>query len=482
MIMFANIRQNFSLLIYQLRNSLVARYLRQGVYFLAVTLFFAFFGLEFYYLITTIDTLFPPIDVSFVTSVLAKKALVVTGGVIGLFVAYYKINSYRNLMLIMLRYFLIIVVVFIFWIVIKEDFYPKTPVFLLHFVQLSIATIALVKFRLFLKYSTFWMIGFVVLSGFIIFVFSHLGYAVSEPWGRSVDTFLTGEDNEPWVAFIVPSEDWIGGWFTWLSSLAFIKTIWRFFSNKKRKEARERDRIQIQTLARSTSISQVLSEVTDAVSSPVNSIKVDSESASDILKKSECSHEVDNKLNSVLNYTSQCFDVIGKIGNISPKQELKKDRVLVNKSIEKVVRLLRGRLKRNNIALRISIDKANPSVHLNTLELERVLLNLSNNSIQAMTDNARTKNKLTITSQTSGDTVQILVEDTGAEILNTEELFNFFKEARRYNYNDGLGLSLCLNRKTIESCQGALKLLSTSENGSKFIIELPKYIQNNVKK
>jgi signal transduction histidine kinase len=411
-----------------------------------------------------------------------KPVFVVTGGVIGLFVAYYKINSYRNSMLIMLRYFLIIVVVFIFWIVIKEDFSSDFSPFWLHFVQLGIATIALVKFRLFLKYSTFWIIRFVVLSGFIVFVFSHLGYEFSEPWGRSVDAFFTGEDNEPWMTSMVPSKDWIGKIFALLSSFSFIKIIWQFFSNKKRKEARERDRIQIQTLARSTSISQVLSEVTDAVLSPVNSIKVDSELASDFLKKSECSHEVDNKLDSVLNYTSQCFDVIGKIGNISPKKELKKDRVLVNKSIEKVVRLLRGKLKRNNIALRISVDKANPSVHLNTLELERVLLNLSNNSIKAMTDNARTKNKLTITSQTSGDTVEIMVEDTGAEILNTEEMFNFFKEARQYNYNDGLGLSLCLNRKTIESCQGSLKLLSTSEKGSKFVIELPKYIQNNVKK
>jgi len=225
-----------------------------------------------------------------------------------------------------------------------------------------------------------------------------------------------------------------------------------------------------------------LSEVVSVVSNPVNFIKSDSESASTILKKSLCSKEVDNKLNSVLKHTSRCFDIIGKVGNITPKQELKKDRVLVNKSIEKVVDLARSRLKRNNIAVQISVDKANPSVHLNTLELERVLLNLSNNSIQAMTDNARTKNKLTITSQTSGDTVQILVEDTGSEILNTEELFNFFKEARQYKYNDSLGLSLCLNRKTIESCQGTLKLVSTSEKGSKFIIELPKYAENNANK
>ena len=478
MIMFANIRQYKSLLIYKFKNSLFTNALKSFfssfvvyavVYPLIIALFFAFIGLEIYYLITTFDTFFRPDAIE--EDYFNKKFFVLIGGVIGLIIAWMRRNSHLNFIHIVLSYFSIVVMVFIAWIFIEEDLSLNSPDFLWHLLQLSISAIIALKIRWFLvMLSLRW---FLIISLAIIFVVHNIGSEYSGKWA---------EDYDSKFELFAPSIDWMNSIFTIGTTISAIEFYRRWILNKKRKAVRRKDREIIQTFRRSTSVGQVLSEVVSAVSNPVNFIKADSESASTILKKSQCSQEVDNKLNSVLKHTSRCFDIIGKVDNIAPKQELKKDRVLVNKSIEKVVDLVRSRLKRNNIAVQISVDKANPSVYLNTLEFERVLLNLSNNSIQVMTDNARTKNKLTITSQTSGDTVQILVEDTGSEILNTEELFNFFKEARQYNYNDGLGLSLCLNRKTIETCQGVLKLVSTSEKGSKFIIELPKYAENNANK
>jgi len=228
-------------------------------------------------------------------------------------------------------------------------------------------------------------------------------------------------------------------------------------------------------LERRTSVSQILREVTEQVSKPITSIKTDTEAASGILKISKCDTEVDRIIDGVAVNAGYCFDLFANINNISPKKEPSKVQAMINEGIKQVVDSFRARLERNNIAIELNLDKTKPSVFMNLLELEQVILNLGTNSIRAMLNNNKAKNKLTITSQTSDDMVQIIVEDTGCEIQNVEELFSLFKSKKiQRPYDKGLGLSLFLNRKTITSYQGTLELLSNSEMGSKFIIELPK--------
>jgi signal transduction histidine kinase len=100
--------------------------------------------------------------------------------------------------------------------------------------------------------------------------------------------------------------------------------------------------------------------------------------------------------------------------------------------------------------------------------VERVLVNLLSNSLEAMPDGGE------ISIRVWGDfaTVWMEVRDTGpgvpAEIRT--KLFQPFVTARKKN---GLGLGLALARQTIEEHGGDLQLLE-SDQGARFRLRLPR--------
>ncbi len=107
-------------------------------------------------------------------------------------------------------------------------------------------------------------------------------------------------------------------------------------------------------------------------------------------------------------------------------------------------------------------------------QLFRVLLNLSRNAVQAMTntsDDAVVK-RLTISAQRLPDGVQILVSDTGpgfpAKVR--ENLFTAFSATGQ---NGGTGLGLAIAAELIRAHGGTIELRDDDAPGSRFVIDLP---------
>ncbi|MEP1205788.1 MAG: HAMP domain-containing sensor histidine kinase [Rhizobiaceae bacterium] len=107
-------------------------------------------------------------------------------------------------------------------------------------------------------------------------------------------------------------------------------------------------------------------------------------------------------------------------------------------------------------------------------QLFRVLLNLSRNAVQAMTntsDNA-VVSRLTISAQRQADSVQILVSDTGpgfpAKVR--ENLFTAFSASGQ---NGGTGLGLAIAAELVRAHGGTIALQDHDAPGSRFEINLP---------
>jgi len=474
--MIANIRQYFSLLIYQIRNSVVVRLLKYAFYFFISLLSFSFIGLEIHHFLTTLFVSSTKINSYVVLIEPFKQYFIFFGAATGLFFAYKNLDIYRKFFLILLHYLVTVIIIFILWFILKEDINSDVPWVVLHLTQLISAVFLFLFYKKTTRFIKLYS-GLTLKLFLVWFIVHHVSQASAE------NIVTNWSDFKNWVEEITGLEgfffdipfDYIYNFFG-LGSLAPAF----FHLNRKRKtniykKARKKNSSSIRALERRTSVSQILREVTEQVSKPITSIKTDTEAASGILKISKCDTEVDRIIDGVAVNAGYCFDLFANINNISPKKEPSKVQAMINEGIKQVVDSFRARLERNNIAIELNLDKTKPSVFMNLLELEQVILNLGTNSIRAMLNNNKAKNKLTITSQTSDDMVQIIVEDTGCEIQNVEELFSLFKSKKiQRPYDKGLGLSLFLNRKTITSYQGTLELLSNSEMGSKFIIELPK--------
>ncbi|MDL4842708.1 ATP-binding protein [Aquibacillus rhizosphaerae] len=104
---------------------------------------------------------------------------------------------------------------------------------------------------------------------------------------------------------------------------------------------------------------------------------------------------------------------------------------------------------------------------LDEKQMKQVMYNLIRNSCDAI----GSKGKISIYSKINEDTYQLFIEDTGSGIpLELQEsIYSPFLT----NKDSGTGLGLTIVQKMIENQNGDIKLYSTSENGTTFLITLP---------
>jgi two-component system sensor histidine kinase TtrS len=264
------------------------------------------------------------------------------------------------------------------------------------------------------------------------------------------------------------------------NSIAIIITIvlsaylFQVIRNRKKIEIQQY-KMQLEQLSRVNSVDRLLSEVTHELAQPITSIKIDAHILSKMLKdEDKCdfdqvratSHELQLK-------TDHCVDLLTNIRSFLSNKKITKEKFIANKNIIKITKMLKQDLARNDIYLELFLDDNLKSIEMSSIELDQVLLNLVKNSINAMVDNAKQVNSLSIRSTFSHNKISILIIDTGGKINNIDNLFVLFKSSKEKTDTEGLGIGLNLSRRIIRSYGGTLTLNSTSNKGSSFLITLP---------
>jgi two-component system NtrC family sensor kinase len=137
--------------------------------------------------------------------------------------------------------------------------------------------------------------------------------------------------------------------------------------------------------------------------------------------------------------------------------------------IEDTLRLLERQASVRNIELEIHVEPELPPVMLDATELEQVLVNLINNSFQAMKNGGTIR----VAAHTSEDQVLLSVSDEGCGIPreNLERIFQPFFTTKPVGHGTGLGLSVCYGLVT--RWGGTIEVESELGVGSTFTIRLP---------
>ncbi|MDC0888917.1 PhnD/SsuA/transferrin family substrate-binding protein [Candidatus Thioglobus sp.] len=258
-------------------------------------------------------------------------------------------------------------------------------------------------------------------------------------------------------------------------SALFIGYLVQIYRNRKRLEI-QRYKMKLEQLSRVSSVDQLLSEVTHELAQPIASIKIDAHILSKLLEdKAQCDfNEVKLTADDLRVKTDHCVDLIVNIRNFLSSKKIVKEKFVVNNNIQKIISMVKKELKDNNIRLIVSLHSNIGLVNMSPIELDQVLLNLVKNAISIMTNNSKKTNTLKISSLVEQDKIMILIADTGAKIEHIEDLFILFKSGKEATTTEGLGIGLNLSRRIIRSYGGELTLKSNSEEGSEFLITLPK--------
>lgn len=147
----------------------------------------------------------------------------------------------------------------------------------------------------------------------------------------------------------------------------------------------------------------------------------------------------------------------------------------LDEQIREVILFLQPKWEQLNLALDLSLPRT--SYYGNEEFLYQVWLNLMDNAIKYSQKNGRIQ--VTLTSQPTGDLITISDEGAGMTPEVISRIFDKFYQSDTSRKTKGNGLGLALAKQIVQLHAGTIKVKSSPNKGSKFIIFLPNDLKNS---
>jgi C4-dicarboxylate-specific signal transduction histidine kinase/CheY-like chemotaxis protein len=138
--------------------------------------------------------------------------------------------------------------------------------------------------------------------------------------------------------------------------------------------------------------------------------------------------------------------------------------------LEETVALRRHEFSTAGFELRLEVPSTPLRLQGNELELQQVLLNLINNSYDAMKEWAR-EPVLSIRASLQESDVVVVVEDGGGGMKDPSKVFDHFYTTKEIGKGTGLGLSI--THAIIQGHRGRITAENRKEGGARFTVRLP---------
>jgi signal transduction histidine kinase len=175
-------------------------------------------------------------------------------------------------------------------------------------------------------------------------------------------------------------------------------------------------------------------------------------------------------LNTLLVDNNRAANIIRSLRSIFSEKHVVSLKVDLSDLIDAVLNITKPECIARNIHIILRLE---PSLVLqaNAGEIQQVLLNLVNNSIQALENSSQGHKKLTIECVHNEGGIQISVADNGDGI--TADAQSQLFELLSSNKRNGMGLGLWLCKHIVTRHGGSIWFESNPGGGATFLIQLP---------
>lgn len=203
-------------------------------------------------------------------------------------------------------------------------------------------------------------------------------------------------------------------------------------------------------------------------------------------------HELNNPLTGIMGYSdllaSEARDEksakrLEKLGNEARRMKRIVDGLLrfgrqntsrarlsvVSAALRDVLDLREYDLRKQSIQLDVQIEPDLPPVKMAEDELKQILLNILNNSIDAMWESPR--KEIAIRAAVHSERVVIEFQDSGPGFADKTRAFDPFYTTKPVGKGTGLGLSICYG--IVQECGGEITVANKTPNGATVVVEVP---------
>jgi signal transduction histidine kinase len=174
-------------------------------------------------------------------------------------------------------------------------------------------------------------------------------------------------------------------------------------------------------------------------------------------------------LDKIINASLHAREIVKKLLLFSRQTPPEKKEVNFNEVIKEGLFLLESRIKKSNIVLEYHFASHLPRIILDPSQFNQILVNLVVNAIQAMSD----KGRLTIKTEKCDKGVQLIIEDDGIGMTESDKDQAFIPFFTTKDINEGTGLGLSVVHGIVESHLGKIKLQSKKGVGTRLEIFFP---------
>jgi NO-binding membrane sensor protein with MHYT domain len=168
---------------------------------------------------------------------------------------------------------------------------------------------------------------------------------------------------------------------------------------------------------------------------------------------------------------TRAAEIISRIRLLFNRDTSQRELLDVNEVIREIIVLLRGELARYSISVWPELAGDLPQIIGDRVQLQQVMMNLINNSIDAMKDLNGSRDLAIKSQRAENEQLMVSVSDTGVglPLQQTEQIFNAFFTTKFH----GTGMGLSISRSIVESHRGRLWAADNSPRGASFHIILP---------
>ncbi|HLG31976.1 MAG TPA: HAMP domain-containing sensor histidine kinase [Ignavibacteriaceae bacterium] len=257
-----------------------------------------------------------------------------------------------------------------------------------------------------------------------------------------------------------------------------IGSVYNHFNNmiSKLKSSKEKiEELHFERLQRVNRL-KTLGELTSQMAHEINNHTAIIMSHADYLElesnKKQNLKDYSEDFNIILDQANKLSLITGNILRHSKKSKNIFERVNLVDVINRSMQLLNPSLKKKNIKFDLSLKVNNALIFADPLQMEQVLINLVNNSIDALDINGQIKIEL---SDNPGSGFRLTVADNGCGIEkeNIDQIFSAFYTSKDQEKGTGLGLyivkNICDNHNIIIGCE------SEPGKGSKFTLKFNRH-------
>lgn len=184
------------------------------------------------------------------------------------------------------------------------------------------------------------------------------------------------------------------------------------------------------------------------------------------------SGQVVDALEEIADQAERAGQIIRRLRTLVAKGEPRQSTVSINDVVEEVLEMEKAEAMDQNITIQKELGDDLPSVVVDPIQIEQVVLNIVRNAFDAMADTKPDMRRITIRTSAGQDgAVEVAIGDTGAGFVSDigEKVFDPFFTTK----TKGLGVGLSLSRSIIEAHGGKLWAETNQDGGATFKFTLP---------